>query len=352
MEGAEDLELLRGDGPVAVDAERTPGDDVGARHEEIGGEVEAVLHARRNEEVELGHLVGIDLRAVRRRGRRQIAGFAHEPPFVVVDADGVVAHAGEVGGDAFGLLPAFGQVGGAAKVDAVKALRDAGPALEFKVAVARDHAAELAGRLVAREDGGKVERRSGLDPRLLREGDPVGACDDAHGLGGHERRRLRPRIPDVEDRLHGVFAVGFAGAGGKKEADAKAVAVPVAVVLQEDGRGLVEGDAQEHGAVGAAQLDRRGRGAEQMALGAARGGDGDFGAVDDGCAAADARHGDVGADERLGEAARLVGRGAPFGVDAAVGGFREDAGAAEYGRRGGGAGVEGEGGGDLCHRTR
>ena len=47
--------------------------------------------------------------------------------------------------------------------------------------------------------------------------------------------------------------------------------------------------------------------------------DGDFGAIDNGGAAADARRGDVGADERLGEAARLVGRGAPFGVDAAVG---------------------------------
>ena len=40
---------------------------------------------------------------VRRRGRRQIAGFPHEPPFVVVDADGVVAHAGE-GGEALLLV--------------------------------------------------------------------------------------------------------------------------------------------------------------------------------------------------------------------------------------------------------
>ena len=213
VEGAEDLVPAPRDRPVAVEADRAPGNRVGPRDVEVGREVEAVLHAGGDEEVELVHLRGLGLRAIRAIVRETVRG--DHPSLVVVEADGVVADASEVGGETLRLLRGVREVRRVAEVHAVEALRDTREALELEVPAAHDDAPEFPGGRVVRNDGQEVERRAGLDPGFVGERNPVGPGDDADGrgilrLGGAGRKHGEERGENEEAKdSAGCFRWGF-----------------------------------------------------------------------------------------------------------------------------------------------
>ena len=160
---------------------------------------------------------------------------------MVVDAEGVIAHAGEIGGEALRQLGCGGRVGFPADVDAVETLRDAGKVFELEVVANGGDAAELAGRRMVRNDAGEIERRTGLDPRLRCDGSPV-----RPGLGLPRALRAKGdraggwRLEGRGERNRRAGAE--CGVTLEDETEGEQFAVPLAVVLEQYLRGFVEGD--------------------------------------------------------------------------------------------------------------
>ena len=276
-----------------------------------------MLDARGDERVEAIHRGRIGPGVVHPRAVRA----AEQRALVVVEADRVVAHSREVGGEAVGRLARGGRVRVAAEVHAVEALRLAGQALELEVAADGDDAPELAGGRVVRDDARKVERGAGLDPDRAFEGDPVGPRLERDGVAfAQDERTVGGR---ADGRAHLVAAPALHRALGEEEAQRERRAVPVAAVLQEDaGRG-VECDAAALRAVAVEEREVRDGAAEEVGLGPDLDRDLERAAVEERGAAAEAGEGDGPGDEELREGGVGRGRGGPFGADGAVAGFGE-----------------------------
>ena len=158
MEDDESLVVVAPHGAVPVDADGAPGDG-GAGDKEVGGDVKSVADAGGHKGVEAVKRICIE---------REDGGVPASDNWalVVVDADGIEAHAGEVGGEALGILGCGGRVGAVNEVHAAEVDFLAGTPLQLEVVPDGDDAAELARRLVVRHRGGEVKRRSRLDPVL------------------------------------------------------------------------------------------------------------------------------------------------------------------------------------------
>ena len=244
---------------------------------------------------------------------------------MVVEAQGVVTDAGEVGGEAVGRLRGGRVVGVAADVDAVEALRHPGEILELEMVADGDDAAELSRRRVVLQHLSEVERGARLDPRLVRKRNPIGTgrdgCSPAVGEF-HDRwglcprtpigARLRPRTPELDCSVDCVFTVGFKRAFGEEDADCKAVAAPVRPVLQEYARGVVEGHAERNRSIGLDEDQVRHCTSEEMRLGAVER-DWNVLAIDDGLAAGYDRAVEAAADEGLKQIGLYGSRCAPAG---------------------------------------
>ena len=345
-ERAKDLVVVDArDVAVAVDAERTPLDVVRARDAEVGGEVDAVADARGDERVEAVHGGRVRPGIVRAAVRFvDVARLREQRAPVVVDAERVVAHAGEIGGEALGGLGGRGRVGFPVDVHAVEALRDAGKALELEVVAHGDDAAELPGGRVVRNDAGEVEGAARLDPGLRRDEGPVGtgfrlpralrAEREKPGGGRAERRGER-----------GPFAGAQGRATPGEQPEGEGLVPPFAVVLEKDFGRRVEGDGEAFRAVAAEEGQGRHLAPEKMRLVGHSGGKRNVGnpVVEDGPAAAEVRHREVRRNEELAHAHVGVGRGVPLGADAAAGRFGEGGASADVDGIGADADAEGAG---------
>ena len=331
VEGAHELELAVGHGAVAVDADGAPGHGLGARDEEVGGEVEAVPDAGGDKGVEL---LPVPVRDVERGAVAARLG-PDEERLVVMDADRVEAHAREVRSETVGVLR-IGYVGPVDEVHTAEADFLAGAAFELEVVADGDDATELPRRLMVRHDAREVERGAGLDPvgsGRRRERNPVGAGLCADGFRNGERER-RPR--DAEDGAGRIRAARLDAVGDEDDAQRDALRTPAGVVLHEDFLRLGElqrepGDCRGQ-AARAPRVLRFGGNAEELEIPHLSGEDVWRGR--DGVGNRDVRlpgqdaAGDVGLRDRAldaDEPGRSVaaGRDAPRGLDAAVAGLAE-----------------------------
>ena len=181
VERAERLEELHVHEAVAVHADVPPLDHVVARDEEVRREVEALADGRREQVVELVHVLLAE--------REAVGAALHRAAVVVVEADRVVAEALETRDHHLGLL-VRGEVRRAAEVHAVEAHGLAGTPLELEVAARVLHPAVLAGRRVGEAHAREVERAPGLDLLAVGERDPVRAARDDRRLDGLRHERL------------------------------------------------------------------------------------------------------------------------------------------------------------------
>ena len=233
---------------VAVDAEGAPGDGF-ARDIEVGRDVEAVADA--------GGAKGVE--AVKRiRIKREGGGIStlEDGALVVVNANGVEAHAGEVGGEAVGVLRRGGRVGAVDEVDAAEADHLAGAVLKLEMVADGDDAAELACRLVVRNCRGEVERGARLNPVLAcgrrDDGNPVGARLQDDGTGFVD---LNLVAWNGEAGAQRILHAGLDGFLGEEEANRGNRIAPGAVILHEDLGGVGEVDPEPGCAIGAKHLN-------------------------------------------------------------------------------------------------
>ena len=189
-DGQEALHRVLVDRAVAVDADRAPRHVVAA-HVEVGREVEPVGDARRGEAVELVDVPRVE---VRRRAVRPL----RDLHVVVVEADRVVAHAGERPREL--RLVRARRVRAVADVHAPEALRDARQVLELEVRPAPHDAAVLPGRRVDADRLREVERRAGLRPGEVLHGDPVRARG-AHPVRARDHDAVRSERDLAGERI-------------------------------------------------------------------------------------------------------------------------------------------------------
>ena len=302
MELHERLERVHRDRAVAVDSAGAPR-DVPA-HEEVGREVDAARDQLGGEEVEAVRLLRVERGGIGRPPR--------EPAVVVVEAHRVVAGAREaLRRAARGVV--VGEVRVEAEVDAVEALRDAGPALELEVRAARDDAAVRAGGGVVRDDVREVERGAGLDVRVDGDRNPVGPRLDAVRDEALQRARLRP---GERERERAPLA-GGERPGAEDEPELVDGRPPAAVVLEQDLRRLGEREGEGLAPPGVADRHRAHLPPEEAGGGGVLAPQRHLGAVERRRAAREARLRQRARDDEAGELHVAVGRHRPLGADRA-----------------------------------
>ena len=232
---------------------------------------------------------------------------------MVVEAHRVVAGAREaLRRAARGVV--VGEVRVEAEVDAVEALRDAGPALELEVRAARDDAAVRAGGGVVRDDVREVERGAGLDVRVDGDRDPVGPRLDAVRDEALQRARLRP---GERERERAPLAGGEAP-GAEDEPELVDGRPPAAVVLEQDLRRLGEREREGLAPLGVADRHRAYLPPEEAGGGGVLAPQRHLGAVEGRRPARVARKRERAGDAEAGELRVAVGRERPFGAHRAV----------------------------------